>query len=96
MKELKKARDKHPVFPIEPTAVVAIVTEEVGEAAKEAVELTWARKDDPTNLYTELAQTAVTCIRGISSVSMAYLNGMSPIKPMQCDETKSAQPFPFQ
>ncbi len=65
--QLKKAEQKHPWWPDDYVAGIGIITEEVGEAMKEALELTFDKlstKDDHyERLMKETAQTAAMGIR---------------------------------
>lgn len=62
--ELKAAENKHPFWPADLIHAVGILTEETGEAMKEAIDITYAGK--PTEgLKKELAQTGAMAIRAL-------------------------------
>lgn len=67
---LKAAEAKHPGWPDDFLHGIAIITEEVGEAAQEAIEWTYRRPDtlkgmvlNLSRLTLELAQTGAVCLR---------------------------------
>jgi len=62
--ELRKAEEKHPGWPEDPIHAVGIIIEEVGEAMREAVDVTFhgkARED----LIRELAQAGAMALRAL-------------------------------
>ncbi len=65
--ELRKAEEKHPGWPQDPIHAVGIIIEEVGEAMKEAVDVTFNGKtrDD---LIKELAQAGAMAIRALMNL----------------------------
>ncbi len=67
--ELKKAEEKHPSWPDDLIHAVGIITEEVGEAMQEAIDLTYksppSKIDVLDNLKIELAQVGAMAIRAL-------------------------------
>jgi len=65
--ELRSAEEKHPGWPQDPIHAVGIIIEEVGEAMKEAVDVTFngKSKDD---LVKELAQSGAMALRALMNL----------------------------
>ena len=59
---LKKAKEKHPFFPLDAVGRCSIMMEEAGEAVQAANDVMWANGDNE-HLKNELKQTAAMCIR---------------------------------
>lgn len=62
--ELRAAEKKHPCWPDDVIHAVAILTEEAGEAMKEAIDVTYVGKSI-NDLKKELAQTGAMAIRAL-------------------------------
>lgn len=62
LKELTYARKKHPYFPNSVKEALPIILEELGEVAKSIND-----QDNMEHLLEEVAQTAVTCMRFLST-----------------------------
>lgn len=62
LKELNYARKKHPYFPNSVKDALPIILEELGEVAKSIND-----RDNLEHLLEEVAQTAVTCMRFLST-----------------------------
>lgn len=65
--ELRKAEEKHPIFPVEIVEMVAIMAEESGEAIQAANNFRWdggAIED----VELELKHTAAMCIRSLAFI----------------------------
>ena len=60
--ELKRAKEKHPFFPLDAVGRCSIMMEEAGEAVQAANDVMWAN-GDKEHLKTELIQTAAMCLR---------------------------------
>ena len=67
-RELNRAEKLHPVWPNDPIHVVAIVTEECGEAMREAIDVRYFRHGDRDRLEKELVQTAAMAIRALVNI----------------------------
>lgn len=66
IEELKKAKEKHPFFPLDAVGRCSIMMEEAGEAVQAANDIVWGGIDDAEQkekLKTELRQTACVCMR---------------------------------
>lgn len=67
LKELERARQKHPSWPDDPVHQVSIMMEEAGESTRAVNRLAYegATVDE---LMTELIQTAAMCIRCLTNL----------------------------
>lgn len=66
IEELKKAKEKHPFFPVDAVGRCSIMMEEAGEAVQAANDMVWGGIDDAEQkekLKTELRHTACVCVR---------------------------------
>ena len=63
MQEVKRARAKHPNWPTDVLEATAIISEESGEAIREALQIYQGEMDDESFLTKEVIQTAAVCIR---------------------------------
>lgn len=63
--EMRRATEKHPVWPVSPVERAAIIAEEAGEVIREANHIREGNGDIKA-LRMELIQTAATCIRMIN------------------------------
>lgn len=63
--ELIRAEGLHPGWPTDPIHVCGIITEECGEAMKEAIDLMWNRENSTEKLRAELVQTAAMAVRAL-------------------------------
>lgn len=67
--ELRTATEKYPAWPTDPLHALAVVQEEIGECQKEVLQLCYEpEKSDPSAIYREAIQTAVTTIRFLRSL----------------------------
>ena len=67
--ELKKAEEKHPGWPTDRIHAVSIITEEVGEAMREAIDITYfPQNGSEERLIKELAQIGAMAIRALKSI----------------------------
>lgn len=69
MEEVKKARAKHPSWPDNVLEATAIISEESGEAIKEALQITQGEHQNYNDLRKEVIQTAAVCIRWLSETN---------------------------
>lgn len=60
--ELKKAKEKHPFFPLDAVGRCSIMMEEAGEAVQAANDIVWG-DGDKEKLRIELLHTACVCVR---------------------------------
>lgn len=68
--QLDRAEKLHPVFPIVPADMLAVIVEEIGEAAAELQNIKKAKtaeqyQDAENRLFEELSHVAVTAIRAM-------------------------------
>lgn len=68
--QLTRAEKLHPVFPVVPADMLAVIVEEIGEAATEVQNLKKAKtaeqyQDAENRLFEELSHVAVTAIRAM-------------------------------
>jgi hypothetical protein len=73
--ELRKAEEKHPGWPNDYVHMVGIVTEEVGEAMREAIDIEYkmgrgTRAEKVERLRKELTQSAAMAIRALCWISI--------------------------
>ena len=64
--ELKKAKEKHPFFPLDAVGRCSIMSEEAGEATQVANDIVFEGLDDAEHrakLKAEVLQTACVCVR---------------------------------
>jgi hypothetical protein len=64
--ELKKAKEKHPCFPLDAVGRCSILSEEAGEATQVANDIVFEGLDDAEHrakLKAEVLQTACVCVR---------------------------------
>lgn len=64
--ELKKAKEKHPFFPLDAVGRCSIMSEESGEAVQVANDIVFCGLDDAEHrekLKKEVLQTACVCVR---------------------------------
>ena len=81
VQEYHRACAKHPKFPSDPFQQLAIVTEELGEAAQACNDMTWAG-GDPNRLRSELIQTTamgLRCLVNLPSESRRLEREASPV-----------------
>jgi len=67
LKELRKAEEKHPIWPLDLIHSVAIVNEESGEAIKAALNHTYENKP-LSDVVNELIQTGAMVIRCLNNI----------------------------
>lgn len=65
LEEMRKAKSKHPTWPMDAVSRAAIVAEEAGEVIREANHIREGH-GDPQALRLELVQTAGVCVRMIN------------------------------
>lgn len=68
VKELHRAKSKHPIFPVDRVHQVSIMMEEAGEAVRAANNFN-LENGHISELATELIQTAAMCIRTLETIS---------------------------
>lgn len=67
-KELKKAKEKHPVFPIDAIHQLSILSEEVGEAVRAANLFYLEGKGSREDVITELKQSGAMVLRCLENL----------------------------
>ena len=85
LRELDKAKKKHPNFPKDRIHQVAIMAEESGEAIQAAIDLIYD-KGTIKNLETELLQTAAMCIRTLENMGNTSVNKLTKLEQEQVIE----------
>lgn len=81
--EVRRAQDLHPFWPVEPMPQMAIIQEEIGEAAKEVVDITFGKHSDISKLKTELIQSAATIVRMLTLIETNPTYGKGLTRPTQ-------------
>ena len=81
--EVRRAQDLHPFWPTEPMPQMAIIQEEIGEAAKEVVDITFGKHSDIGKLKTELIQSAATIVRMLTIMETNPSYGKALAMPTQ-------------
>ena len=67
LKELERARDKHPDWPTDILHQIAIVNEEAGEATRASLHF-YYENGSMDNVRKELTQTAAMCLRMLENL----------------------------
>ena len=67
-RELWKAIEKHPYWPVDILHGLAVIQEELGEAFQEGLDITYFNNGNTDNLKKELAQTGAMCIRMLAHI----------------------------
>ena len=91
--ELRRAQSLHPFWPVEPLGQMAIIQEEIGEAAKEVVEITFGKHNDIGKLKTELIQSAATIVRMLAVIEDNPTYGKTITRPTQKVDKRIPEPF---
>lgn len=66
--EILRAESKHPEFPDDPVGMISILTEESGEAAREANKIVYDKDGKVSDLKKEVIQTACVCYRALQRI----------------------------
>ena len=66
--EIVRATEKHPEFPEDPVGMTSILSEESGEAAREANRIVYDKEGKLSDLRKELIQSACVSYRAVAVV----------------------------